>query len=247
MEKREYSLMYKIEESHWWFKGKRKIVFSHLEKFIQGKKNLKILDMGCGTGMMMKKFQRYGAVFGIDIETTALDLCAERNMDNIAQADILKLPFKPNSFDVVGIFDVLYHKGVKNDVSALKEIFRVLKPNGLLILTDSADMKLWGRHDIAAHARERYTIPKLSERLVLAGFKIKKITYFNTILYPLIFTVRRIDNLLNQNKKAVSDIKPSNQLLNFVLYAMFIIESKLLKMFNLPFGVSILAISEKAK
>ena len=134
---------------------------------------------------------------------------------------------------------------VKNDSGTLKEIFRILKPKGLLILTDSADMKLWSRHDIAAHARERYTIPKLSLKLKSAGFKIKRLTYFNTLLYPLVFAARKLDNLLSKNKKAVSNIKPTNPLLNFVLYAVFVLESLMLKVFKLPFGVSILAIAEK--
>lgn len=245
MEKEEYAIMYEAEEEHWWFKGKRKIIFSQIEQHLRGKNNLKILDIGCGTGIMMKNFQRYGKVNGVDIETTALNFCHNRGLTKLAQADIGSLPFKANNFNIVSVFDVLYHKGVKDDIGALKEIFRILKPHGILILTDSADMKLWSKHDIATHARERYTIPKLASRLKSAGFKIKKITYFNTVLYPLVFIMRKIDNLLNKDKIAVSNIRTANPLLNFALYSIFAVESKLLKFCDLPFGVSILAIAEK--
>lgn len=245
MERREYELMYLTEENHWWFKGKRKIILSQLENALSHKRKLRILDIGCGTGIMMKNFERYGTAFGMDIETTALNFCLKRGIKNIAHSNVAMLPFKTNSFDVVGIFDVIYHKGVKNDVEALKEIYRIVKPKGMLILTDSADMKLWSRHDIAAHARERYSLPKLASRLESSGFKIKRITYFNTILYPLVFIARKWDNLFNKNKVAASNIKKTSPLLNLILYNIFVLESKLLKILNLPFGVSILAIAEK--
>ena len=245
MKKEEYVTMYETEEEHWWFKGKRKIVFSQLEKHLHSKKNLKILDIGCGTGMMMKNFQRYGKVNGIDIETTALNFCHKRGLTNIAQADIESLPFRNNNFDVVSIFDVLYHKGIKNDVKALKEIFRTLKASGIIILTDSADMKLWSRHDIAAHARERYTLATLSSRMKTAGFKILKMSYFNTILYPLVFIVRKLDNMSNKNKPVKSNIKKTNPILNSILYLILAFEGFLLKFLNFPFGVSIFVIAKK--
>ncbi len=237
--------MYEIEESHWWFKGKRKIVFSQLKPYMKGRKNLKILDIGCGTGVMMKNFQKYGDVTGIDMEMTALDFCRQRGLKNIFQGDISDFPFKKDSFDIIGIFDVLYHKGVKNDLKVLKGIFRILKPGGILVLTDSADMKLWSKHDIATHARERYTTPKLSTRLKSAGFKINKISYFNTILYPLVFAVRKLDNLSSRKGEVSTNLKKTNSFLNFILYQIFVFENNLMKMFDLPFGVSIFAIAKK--
>ena len=85
MEQREYFNMYETEDEHWWFKGKRRIVFSQLDKYLSGRKNLRILDIGCGTGIMMKNFQKYGKVNGIDIETTALNFCLKRGLTNLIQ------------------------------------------------------------------------------------------------------------------------------------------------------------------
>lgn len=245
MELKEYDVMYKTEENHWWFKGKREIVFSQISPHLHGKKNLKILDIGCGTGIIMKNFQKYGKVSGVDIEPKALNFCCKRGLSNLSQADIMGLPFKNSSFDVVGMFDVLYHKEIKDDIRALKEIFRVMKPGGILVLTDSADMKLWSSHDIAAHAKERYTISKLSAKLKPAGFKIIKISYFNTLLYPIIFMVRKLDSLSNKKGPITTNIKETNPFLNFILYQIFVLENQLLKMFNLPFGVSIFLIAKK--
>jgi ubiquinone/menaquinone biosynthesis C-methylase UbiE len=241
MKPKEYSIMYELEEGHWWFKGKRKIAFSQLNL----KNNLKILDIGCGTGINMKNFEKHGDVFGIDIHMPALQFCSKRNLSNLAQADTLYLPFKQQSFDIVAIFDVLYHRAIKNDTRALKEVNRILKKNGLLIVTDSADMKLWGRHDIAVHARERYSISSFSKKLNDSGFKIKKITYFNTFLYPLVYVFRKLDNLISKDKPAKSNLSNTNPIINSLLYSVLSLESMLIKKINLPFGVSILAIAEK--
>ena len=245
METQEYNVMYDLEEAHWWFRGKRKIVFSQLDIFLENKKPVKILDIGCGTGIMMKKFERYGKSFGLDVHFPALEFCSKRDLRNLAQGDIESMPFKAESFDVVGIFDVLYHKAVKSDIGALRGIYRVLKKGGILIITDSADMKLWSRHDIAAHARERYNAPLLSGRLKNAGFKIKKITYFNTFLYPIVFIFRKMDNLLNKNRAAKTNLEKTNAAVNFILYNILALEGFLIKFFDMPFGVSIFVIAEK--
>lgn len=244
MENREYYLMYKTEENHWWFKGKRKIIFSQLENYLK-RKELKILDLGCGTGIITKNLKKYGDVKATDIKLVALNLCKRRGINNLVQSSVTAIPFKSDSFDVVTMFDVLYHKGVNSDVKALREAFRVLKPGGMLVLTDSANMRLKSSHDIATHARERYTIKKLSSRLKISGFDILRISYYNSILFPFVFIVRKLKNMINKNKVVVSDIKNTNPLLNYILYAIFSVESKLLKIFNLPFGVSLFVIAKK--
>ncbi|MEK6949895.1 MAG: class I SAM-dependent methyltransferase [Nanoarchaeota archaeon] len=246
MKSNEYSVMYELEESHWWFKGKRKIIFSQVDKHLKNK-NPRILDIGCGTGIMMKNFEKYGKVFGLDIHFPALEFCSARDLHNLVQGDIGYLPFKSGSFNVVGIYDVLYHKAVKSDVNALREIYRILKKGGLLVITDSADMGLWSRHDIAAHARERYTVALFSKRLKSTGYGIRKITYFNTFLYPLVYAFRKVDNLINKNKPTKSNIEKTNAIINFILYSIFVLESFLIKFLNMPFGVSIFVIAEKQR
>ncbi len=245
MELKEYENMYETEDSHWWFMGKRKIVFSQLDRIVAKKSGMRILDIGCGTGIMMKFFEKYGEVSGVDVEMSALRFCSKRGLSNLAQGSVLKLPFKDESFDLVGIFDVLYHKAVTDDVVAMKEIFRILRKEGYLVLTDSADMKLWSRHDVAAHARERYTVSKLGSRLKSAGFKIKKISYFNTLLYPVVFTFRKLDNIFSKDKPVKTNIEKTNEALNKIFYSIFASESKLLEKSNLPFGVSVIAIAKK--
>ena len=245
MEAREYDIMYRTEKDHWWFKGKRKIVFTQISKFLDEDKKYSILDVGCGTGIIVKEFSKLGDAMGLDIEIKALKFCQNRGLKKLVQGDLMHLPFEDNSYDIVSIFDVLYHKDVKDDVAAMRELFRIIKPGGLLVLTDSADMKLWSRHDVAAHARERYSVPKMSSRLEKAGFEIKKVSYFNTLLYPAIFAYRKLDNILNKDKPAKTNIDKTNPIVNSILYTLLWTESKMLKLVRLPFGVSIFVIGKK--
>ena len=133
MEKEQYKIMYDIEESNWWYKGMRKILFSLLDTYLKKKKNLKILDAGCGTGINLNYLKKYGDVTGIDISDEAIKFSKKRGY-KIKKANIEKLPFKDNTFDLVISLEVIYHKQVKNDIKALKEIHRVLKKRGLAII-----------------------------------------------------------------------------------------------------------------
>ncbi|MEK6943392.1 MAG: class I SAM-dependent methyltransferase [Nanoarchaeota archaeon] len=244
MEKREYSLMFETENEHWWFKGKRNIISSQIKKYITGNKNT-ILDIGCGTGIMTASLKKYGDVVGLDYEIEALRFCGRRGLKNLVNADIMKMPFKKNTFDAVCMFDVLYHKAINSDKNALARIHYVLKPHGFLILTDAADIGVKSRHDIATHVRERYTKDKMSGLLLQSGFKLRRISYFNTFLYPAIYIARALDNAINSGKPAKSNIKKSGSFVNGMLYRIMALEGAIMKKSNLPFGVSIFAVAEK--
>ena len=242
MKPQEYSLMYSLEEKHWWFKGKRNLIFNFIDKL--HKNNLKILDAGCGTGIIMQHLQKYGTVYGIDYSNEAIKFCKKRGLKNIRKSSIAKTPFKADTFDLITCLDVLYHKGIKDDVAVLKEFSRILKKDGTLIITDSAMMSLWSKHDIATEARERYSKKELTKKLEKANFKVQKITYYNTFLFPIVYLSRKISNL-NKNKVPKSDIEETNPLLNSILFAILKIEARLIRFISFPFGVSIFCIAKK--
>jgi len=128
----EYQKMYQLEANHWWFVSKRKFIKTVLKE----KKFSKILDIGCGTGKNIEMLSRYGQAWGLDNSKIALSFCRQRGLTNLKLGLAEKLPFKSNNFDLVTIFDVLYHQGIKNDLEVLKEIHRVLRSDGQLIITD---------------------------------------------------------------------------------------------------------------
>tara|TARA_Y100000310_G_C20663037_1_gene805853 strand:- start:1236 stop:1967 length:732 start_codon:yes stop_codon:yes gene_type:complete len=243
MKLEEYKKMFFLEKNNWWFKGKRNIIFNFVNKLYNNKTNLKILDVGCGTGIILKRFEKYGQVHGIDISLEAINFCKKRGLINVKIGDAKKLQYDSNSFDIISINDVLYHKGIKDDVVVLKELFRVCKKGGRLFITDSAMKCLWSKHDLAVHARTRYSKKELKQKLIKSGFKIEKISYFNFFLFPLVFFVRRINNITH--RKPSTDIGKTIEPLNTLLYSIFVLESYLLKVINFPFGVSIFVVAKK--
>ncbi len=253
MEKETYSALYKLEGKYWWFAGRRYLLFNFINKYFGDYKNrsstelktkkLKILEVGCGTGKTMEMLKRYGDVYGIDYSDEALGFCRQRGLGNLKLGSVENLPYKDGYFDFVTCLDVLYHKGVEDDVQALKEINRVLVKGGYLFVTDAAMKCLWSRHDLVHHTKRRYSRREMKDKLLKAGFRVKKITYFNTILFPFIYAIRKAGNLLNL--KPGSDVKEINPFVNFLLKGVYVAELFFVRYGDYPFGVSIFAVARK--
>ena len=246
MEKDEYKKHFEMEEDFWWFAGRRRIIQNVLKTSgIFGKK-LEILDIGCGTGFNLKFFQAYGNSFGCDISEEALYYCQQRDLKNATCADAENLPYQNESFDLVTLLDVLYHKNVQNDINVLLEAHRVLKKGAYLLITDSAFNFLRSKHDVAFHTRERYNRKVLRERLKKANFSVSLISYFNFFLFFIVVLVRIIGKKsAKKGKKIESNLKPLHKRTNAFLYNILKFEALLLRCIRFPFGSSILCLAKK--
>ena len=172
--------------------------------------------------------------------------CQQRGIDCTALGNGLQLPFKGESMDLATLLDVLYHKDIKNDRTALEEAFRILKKGGWLLITDSAFNFLRSSHDVAFHTRERYTRRVLQKRLEEAGFRVKKISYFNFFLFPLIVAVRIWEKRKVKGSESIqSDLKPIHPALNSILRGILSCEARLIRRVRLPSGSSILCLAQK--
>ncbi len=241
MESREYIKMFEAEDTHWWFVSKRKFAETLLSGITLPKPQ-RLLDVGCGTGAMSVFLQQYGSVVSMDYSQLALSFCKKRNLKKICRGDALKLPFLEASFDVVTVFDVLYHQWIKNDVLALKEFYRILKPNGKLLITDSAFSFLSGKHDQFVFARERYTVEQMEARLQQAGFRVCKKSYAFFFTFPLILMVRFIERFRH---KVQTDVNLPSPLVNQLFLKVITFETLLLRYIQFPWGSSILLLAEK--
>ncbi|MFH1376315.1 MAG: class I SAM-dependent methyltransferase [Candidatus Woesearchaeota archaeon] len=239
MEKEAYKQTYEAEENHWWFKGIRKIIFSILDKKIK-RNDLKILDSGCGTGILLTKLKKYGEPSGVDISEEALKYCKERGLKKLYKSSVENLPFKENTFDLVTSIDVIYHKEVQSDIKALKEINRVLKKDGLALIQVAAYNFMLSNHDKFVHTQRRYTKKELEKKLREMGFKIEKITYINTFLFPIALIKR-----LTESKNTKSELKPLPKIINDLFINILYLESKIINIINLPFGLSIICLARK--
>lgn len=242
----EYEKMYRLEDTHWWFRAKRNYVKTVLDLFLE-KKPLRILDLGCGTGRMMDLLQGYGSVFGLDFHQGACHFARRRNAFPLVRGDANRLPFKKNSFDLIGAFDLLYHQGITNDRYVLEQIYDLLTEGGTLIITDSAFQFLKSRHDLAVMARHRYTLGELTEKLQGQGFSIVKKTYLYFALFPLIAVSRLADKIVLalSRPEIRSDLKETPDSITRVLVSLLSWEGRLLKYLNLPLGSSLLILARR--
>src|SRR5688500_3743515 len=124
--------MYRVEDTLWWYVGMRRIGEALLDGRLQP--GLCILDAGCGTGGNLRWLSRYGTAVGVDLATEAMRFCRLRRLTTTAQASVLNLPYPDATFDLVTSFDVIYHLDVADDVAALRELSRVLRPGGALLV-----------------------------------------------------------------------------------------------------------------
>lgn len=239
MKKDEYEKMFALEDSHFWFIGKRYFADSYLKNL---KKINKILDVGAGTGGMTKFLGKYGHVTSIENNAYALKLARKRKV-RIIKGDAEKLPFKNGSFDLVTIFDVLYHKKVVNVELAIRESARVISPGGYILLTDSAFGFLRGRHYEAVEEKRRFTIGELTQILTRHGIDPIKSSYVYFSIFPAVFIKRKIiDRFYTQTG---SDVAKPPAAVNIFLSSLLKMESLLLRYLSMPIGSSLIILGQK--
>lgn len=252
MDPEEFDRMYELEGSHWWFAGKRRAASTLVPLDLHALSTRRVLDVGCGTGGNLDLLLgAYGKAFGVDLSPHAVRYTRQRGQQNTALSTVLALPFGEDVFDLVTSFDVLYHQWVSNDAIALRECARVLRPGGWLLVTDSAFPFLWSRHDELCRARQRYTAAELRARVEGAGLSVRRLTYLNTALFPVVTAMRLWSRRFHTTRRGdsdepgASDLRPLPAWLNAPLKAIYLLEASLLRWVSYPFGVSVVCLAQK--
>lgn len=246
MQRQTYPIMYEVEETHWWFVGKRRIIASFVEQAIASRlanSRARLLDVGCGTGANLLMLNQFGNAEGMDVSEDALAFCRARGLKNVKRGAAEKLPYDDCSFDVVTALDVLEH--LDDDVGCLREMRRVLKPGGRAIIFVPAFMFLWSAKDEVVHHRRRYRLSQLQQAVCAAGFEIERATYANLIFFAPILLSRAL--LRAVGARIASEEESINiSTLNGVLGRILSAERHWLRYMNLPFGVSALCVARRA-
>ncbi len=237
-----YNKTFKFEESYWWFKGRRKIVFDSVKRLTSNIKGKVLLDNGCGTGITLKEIEDFDLKLGIDHSAEALDYSKRRNCRNLICGEVYQLPLKDSSVNCILLLDVLEH--LNKEKTTLSEIFRVSNKGGVVVVTVPAYQFLWSGEDETSLHKRRYVKTRLIKLMESAGFRIEKISYFNSFLMPLIYTMILFNKVFNKKAMQKSDLKKIPNVLNFILEKILYFESLLLKIIDFPFGMSLICISK---
>jgi SAM-dependent methyltransferase len=237
-----YRIFFKIQKKHWWFITKKMIVLDIIDKYLTKHDNNKVLDIGCGSGLMLNTLEKIGQTYGMDMSDDAINFSKEIFNGKVEKGLLPdQIPYEENFFDLITALDVIEH--VDRDIDSLKAIRSRLVSGGKAVITVPAYMFLWSSFDEMNGHKRRYTLTELNTKLVQAGFTVEKISYYNTLLFPVVFVVRMLNNVLKRD--GASDVDMPSRPLNFILEKIFGTEKYLLKFMNLPFGVSILAVVRK--
>lgn len=237
MDKQIYQKMRDVENEHWWFVGRRRIVESVIRS-IDLPQNAQILDAGCGTGGNLAMLGQFGQVKGMELNDNAREYANSLGLTQVEAGHLPdEMPYANENFDLIVLLDVLEH--IDNDCASLKTLESRLSNNGSILITVPAFQWLWGPHDEAHHHKRRYNADQLKQTAGSAGLKIDYISYFNTWLFPLIAPVRLI-----QNKKRTTSTKlaPPPKPFNNILTHLFTSERSFVPSVRLPFGVSLIAV-----
>lgn len=243
METGEYANLAAEETKSFWHRARREIAGEAIDRHISNQHHNDILDIGCGTGGNFSLLAEYGSVNGVDFSPEAIKFAERFPFTSLQQADATQLSFPNGTYSLVTAFDVLEH--ISLDTKAMGEIWRVLKPGGVLVATVPAFQWLWTEHDVALHHCRRYTKQLLTDRLSKAGFIVEEASYY-MMFGMFVHLARKVLGWLLPKKnhaKTTSLLFP--WYINNILLAIARIEKKLIRISSLPFGTSIIIVARK--
>jgi SAM-dependent methyltransferase len=252
MQQHTYAILRRVEESHWWFAGRRSIIKSFLARLVSdlksrsagsGQSPLNILDVGCGTGANLEMLSEFGEAEGVDVSPDALSFCRARGLQKVKEGEAERLPYEDNAFDIVTGLDVVEH--LDNDLAGLREMRRVLRRDGHALLFVPAFMFLWGVQDDISHHRRRYTLAGLKQVVRQAGFEVERASYVNISFFAPILLGRVLMRVTGFRPESENNITIG--FLNGLLGRVFGAESLALRYLNFPFGVSIICVARKTE
>jgi 2-polyprenyl-3-methyl-5-hydroxy-6-metoxy-1,4-benzoquinol methylase len=246
-----FEQLYQSEERNFWFQVRNKIIKNCISQHVSSQS--RILEVGCGTGFVSRYLKKCGFHLECaDIFFDALQFCKKRDSGDVYYQYNLTDRIFFEEFIAICAFDVLEH--IEDDNLVLKNMYDALKPGGFIFITVPADMRLWSPMDVFSEHKRRYSAQELEVKLKLNTFTIIKMSYFMTFLFPLLLFLRkysfqgdRMDGKRSEQaiqKEMRNELQPS-RIMNILFYIIFNMEVPLIRVFNSPFGSSLLCIAQK--
>lgn len=241
MEQAEFNAMLALDERHWWYRGRRRVVRAVLDS-AHLPPGSRILDAGVGSGRMLDELADYGTVSGIELNELGVEAARRRGYEAV-RAPVEDIPHPDDSFDLVTCFDVLEH--TEDDVRSLTELRRVTRAGGALLITVPAYPRLWSHHDEVNRHYRRYTRRALRAAAASAGWTVERVTSFNSV-YLLPAAAVRVARRGAENGTGTSELALTPARLDSVLELPLRAEAALIaRGASIPAGLSLLALLRK--
>lgn len=242
MERQAFERMAELDGLHWWYRARRRILEQVIRRFVRPPADARVLEIGCGTGHNLAMLGQFGRLEAVELDDQARALAEQRLGRPIVDEALPGLATTLRGpYDLIALLDVLEH--VDGDRMALTSILGMLSPGGALLLTVPANPWMWTAHDAVHHHHRRYRKADLVARVTAAGYRIEMLSFFNTMLFPLIAAVRLAGKV---TKRQESDDQLPSPMINRALDGVFGLESGLVGRVPMPFGVSLVAVLRRA-
>jgi SAM-dependent methyltransferase len=239
MERIVYDRMAELDERHWWYRARREVLASLIERKIALPPNARILEVGCGTGHNLKMLERFGSVDGIEIDAEARSHAEKRLGRAVASSPLPELPDVPrSSYDLVAALDVVEH--IDDDRAAVAGLASCIRPGGKLLVTVPAHQWMWSAHDELNHHKRRYSKRGLARLIESSPLRLDSIGYFNSLLFPLAIGARLASRITGGG--GGDDRLPPSPI-NYAFERCFAAERRLIGTVPLPPGLSLFAVA----
>ncbi len=239
MERVVYQQMAELDDRHWWYTARRKIIADLIRRECRVPSGAQILELGCGTGHNLAMLSDFGHVEGLELDDEARALSEKRLGRKVMSSPLPELAdVQDRHYDLIGAFDVIEH--IEDDSAALTSIATKLKPTGKFIMTVPAHQWMWSAHDVVNHHKRRYSRGSLKRLIEGSPLKLDRVGYFNSLLFPLAVAERAASKL---RRKEDADVKLPSAPLNAALEKIFETERYLVGRLPLPPGLSLFAVA----
>lgn len=253
MRDEQFDLHARIEDQHWWFVARRAILTRLIHRVLPPSKSILVMDVGCGTGANVASLNAQYSCVGVDISEHAIMLARRRfpKVPFICGDAREVLRHQDEKTMLLLLLDVLEH--IQDDQKFFLEIVGLMKSGDYLLVTVPASMALWSPQDENHGHYRRYDANSLAQLWNGLGVKPILVTHFNTLLFPIIYLIRRLNRYRNTEwGEAGTDLNLPPMWMNSLLSRIFSSEAIILdRAYSsgchkcLPFGVSLMTLLRK--
>jgi 2-polyprenyl-3-methyl-5-hydroxy-6-metoxy-1,4-benzoquinol methylase len=240
-----YDELHRVEQTHWWFRARRHIVWSLVRRYIGGDthRRLQVCELGCGTGGNLAAIADEHDVVGIECSPQALAYARQSLGSRVCYGRLPnEIDLEPQSFDVVLMTDVLEH--IEDDAASAETALRLLRAGGIVVATVPAYQWLYSPRDAHHHHFRRYSKRRFAALWKTPNVQTLLLSHYNTLLFPLAAIARLVSKGAPSRRES-GDLSVPGPWVNNLLARIMRSETNLLDRLPLPVGLSLIGVIRK--